>query len=564
MGPQLASAGAPMSNGVHHETPEFLGPRQLINRHEYIRLLEQSLHRLGFSEAAQRLEQDSGVQMQPDTVTQFQEDIFGGRWDAALQLLPKLTFDSDIALQAQFMILQQKYAEAVEANDIRTALHCLRKELAPLKINETQLRKLAGCLLRQHDDPVNPLIKDSEWGVLEECSRAQLMWALQQRLPPSVMIPDSRLEALVEQALESQVARCPYHNTQHFRISLFSNYQAGIEQLPTQPHQILDNHRDEVWHVQFSHSGTMLASASKDTTALIWRVDSLGEPMLMHTLAGHEKAVAFLTWSPDDTRILTCGADNEVRLWNTDSGCCAQVYKQHQNQNVSSSAWMPDSRRFVVGTVDRMAFMYDVEGALIRKIKLLRINDLALTRDGTVMVMVTQEKLIKVQRLSSDGKDVAVTVVESAPIMSMALSPDNSFILVNLASHTIHLWPVEPLLRQLDALHSGHTMSEEALRAVKEPAMEYRMDPNRQPRFIIRSCFGGSNAAFVASGSEDCRVHIWHRDSGDLLAQLEGHSGTVNSVSWNPTNPLMLASASDDKTVRIWIAPMALDGHPVT
>ena len=50
-------------------------------------------------------------------------------------------------------------------------------------------------------------------------------------------------------------------------------------------------------------------------------------------------------------------------------------------------------------------------------------------------------------------------MVESAPIMSMALSPDNSFILVNLASHTIHLWPVEPLLRQLDALHSGHTMS---------------------------------------------------------------------------------------------------------
>ena len=139
----------------------------------------------------------------------------------------------------------------------------------------------------------------------------------------------------------------------------------------------------------------------------------------------------------------------QVRLWNADSGCCAQVYKQHQNQNVSSSAWMPDSRRFVVGTVDRhdtvlltlsamgacfvcyicpvqpaaalpgkpshgdalcrMAFMYDVEGALIRKIKLLRINDLALTRDGTVMVMVTQEKLIKVQRLSSEGKDVCLS-----------------------------------------------------------------------------------------------------------------------------------------------------------
>ena len=42
-----------------------------------------------------------GIQMQPDTVTQFQADIYGGHWDAALQLLPQLTFDAGVALQAR-------------------------------------------------------------------------------------------------------------------------------------------------------------------------------------------------------------------------------------------------------------------------------------------------------------------------------------------------------------------------------------------------------------------------------------------------------------------------------
>lgn len=47
-------------------------------------------------------------------------------------------------------------------------------------------------------------------------------------------------------------------------------------------------------------------------------------------------------------------------------------------------------------------------------------------------------------------------------------------------------------------------------------------------------------------------MYIWHINHESPIATLTGHSRTVNCVSWNPVYPNMLASASDDCTVRLW------------
>ena len=62
-----------------------------------------------------------------------------------------------------------------------------------------------------------------------------------------------------------------------------------------------------MWHIQFSHDGRYLASASKDCTARVWEVLPGGNLQLLHTLDGHHDAVAFVCWSPDDSMLLTCG-----------------------------------------------------------------------------------------------------------------------------------------------------------------------------------------------------------------------------------------------------------------
>lgn len=82
--------------------------------------------------------------MQPSHVTAFQEAILAGNWTHALQHLPQLASDASTLAQARFWVLRQKYVEAIEAGDTGAALQTLRSELAPLQVQQAELRVLAG------------------------------------------------------------------------------------------------------------------------------------------------------------------------------------------------------------------------------------------------------------------------------------------------------------------------------------------------------------------------------------------------------------------------------------
>lgn len=69
---------------------------------------------------------------------------------------------------------------------------------------------------------------------------------------------------------------------------------------------------------------------------------------------------------------------------------------------------------------------------------------------------------------------------------------------------------------------------------------------------IIKCGFGGVNESLVICGSEDSFIYIWNKEKGDFIAKIEGHTQIVNAVHWNPSDPYIFASASDDQTVRIW------------
>ena len=82
--------------------------------------------------------------MQPAHVTAFQDAILGGSWAQALHILPQLSPDPHALAQAKFLVLRQKYIEEIDAGSTVAALHTLRSELAPLHVQQAELRVLAG------------------------------------------------------------------------------------------------------------------------------------------------------------------------------------------------------------------------------------------------------------------------------------------------------------------------------------------------------------------------------------------------------------------------------------
>lgn len=55
----------------------------------------------------------------------------------------------------------------------------------------------------------------------------------------------------------------------------------------------------------------------------------------------------------------------------------------------------------------------------------------------------------------------------------------------------------------------------------------------------------------MASGSNDKSIILWNYKTGNIIAQLNGHSKSIRSVHFSPDGTT-IASGSEDKSINIW------------
>ncbi|KAJ1640783.1 hypothetical protein T492DRAFT_1138679 [Pavlovales sp. CCMP2436] len=180
-----------------------------FGRSDVVRLITQSLRALGYHKSAGLLESESQIELLSGDVRSFRQGVLDGHWDDACSRVAALGLESIEAYRAvQFLILEQKFLELVDDRSFGPALECLRKQLVPLGALPEQLQRLSSLLLCPQRDELYLRCGWAAIGVEEAdvrlAARQRLLSELHALIPPSVLIPENRLETLLLQAMAQQ------------------------------------------------------------------------------------------------------------------------------------------------------------------------------------------------------------------------------------------------------------------------------------------------------------------------------------------------------------------------
>ena len=213
---------------------EVVGLKGIIKKGEFVRIITKALYSLGYKKTGENLEEESGIPLNSSVVNLFMQQVLDGDWEESVSTLNKIGLEDErIVRDASFLILEQKFFELLDGDKVMDALKTLRTEITELCVDSARIRELSSCLLSPSKQ-----CGSSGRDFIRARTRLKLLEELQKLIPPTVMIPEKRLEHLVEQALILQRDACSFHNSLDKEMSLYSDHHCGKTQIPSRTLQV--------------------------------------------------------------------------------------------------------------------------------------------------------------------------------------------------------------------------------------------------------------------------------------------------------------------------------------
>ena len=102
-------------------------------------------------------------------------------------------------------------------------------------------------------------------------------------------------------------------------------------------------HKDSVFSAVYNKNENQILSCSADNTIKIWNIASA---KCLRTFSGHKNSVFSAVYNKDENQILSRSADNTIKIWNIASAKCLRTFFGHKN-SVFSAVYNKDETRIL-------------------------------------------------------------------------------------------------------------------------------------------------------------------------------------------------------------------------
>lgn len=284
---------------------------------------------------------------------------------------------------------------------------------------------------------------------------------------------------------------------------------------------VLRGHTAGVFSGVFDHSGRWVLTSSGDGTARIWAART--RPSL-YELQGHTDGLTALAFSGDGQRLATASRDGTARIWDTATGREIATLRGHRDA-INDVALDLDGSRAVTASTDGTARVWDARtGSALAELRHGKaVNTAAFSPDGQRIVTASNDGTARVWDVST-GRPLAELAGHTDAVISAAFGPDGRRVVTASQDGTARLWDENG---SVTVLH-GPTKGLNA--AVFSP------DGKR-----------------VAAASNDWKGYVWDAESGQLAAQLIGHTGPLQTIAFSPNGETIVTTSGwPDYTARVW------------
>ncbi|CAD8078056.1 unnamed protein product [Paramecium sonneborni] len=482
---------------------------------EIIRMILQELSQMGYDDACKMLEEESQTKLDSTQMSNFKESFLNGDYE---KLLQQLEFSETINRKLQYEIQKQLYIELVQQKNYEQAVNLLR-QLS--ENNEQESQVLAKMIFLQED--VSILYTQLSIPTEQSEQRMQLYYKTLNLLNFGEFSLKTQFDKVIDQALDYQFKRCPYHNDsqENRNNSLLLDHNCQSYQIPKNNSILFQGFDDEVWIGKFSNSGIWIGCATKQNSIYI-----ISKEKQQKISKAHDMDINSLVFSSDDKLLFSASNDKKINGYDVLNAQLKVTMNQHTNEVLCLAFY---KNYLFSGGVDGWIGIWQENGKLVNQVKSKVVKNILFTDQ---YMLLHNAAIFSITVIENDSKfnKIITNLEEQELIVSSAVSQNQQFLVLNVSREKpkLNLWS----LKTFQKLHVFYGFQVKGIE--------------------MKCCFGSQKDNYVCVGSQDGKVHFFNKNNQLQQNVIDGHNQAINFVDWNSLTGQLL-TASDDKTIKIWV-----------